>query len=570
MRKQNGKSRIGFTRKRHRGFSWLMVRIGMSVVHSLSLILGLLWIFVGGSLRMLWYILRQIGRFFVFLWQSAVGAFREHNRTAHEMMRDVRRARREGGKPFAMQLLRFISMYIFGEHGILRTGFNYLMPALSVAFLAAIVHYGMGLDYAIEVVCNGEELGIIASESEFAAAEAEVIQRISTADTEVDISFQPTYTLKIVSDEDQYVDFRTLADKLLAGSSASLTEAYGVYVDGEFIGAVENREAVSSKMDRILAEYAGTLSDMVNEVYYTKSITYEPGIYIADSVKQPGQILGVLTAEQEKESRYVVQTGDSPELVALKFDMEPEQLEQLNPQLAHGCREGMLLKVITPERYIPIAYTKNMTVTSYIDYETVDVETSALNLGVTKVIAKGVLGEKRSEVLVTYVDGMETGREILSSAITKEPVPEQIGIGTYSPEPASKNTRFHGNGMFGWPVNGGYISDPYISDRNHKGIDIAAPYGTEIYASGGGTVVISGWNSGGYGNYVIIDHGNGYRTLYGHCSALVAVTGQTVEKGQLIAYVGSTGRSTGNHLHFEVRFNNVCTNPGDYLRVNAD
>ncbi|MBQ7014334.1 MAG: peptidoglycan DD-metalloendopeptidase family protein [Oscillospiraceae bacterium] len=555
---------------RRRGFSWLMVHIGMSVVHSLSLILGLLWLFVGGGVRMIWYILQQIWHFFVFLWQSAAGAFRTHNESFHEMMKKVRLARKEGGGAFGRALVRLIGMYIFGEHGLLRTGFNYVMPVLSVLFLAAIVRYGTGLDYGISVVCNGEELGIIASESEFTAAEAEVRQRLADTEEQMDVSFHPTYTLKIISEEDQYVDFRTLADKLLAGSSASLTEAYGVYVDGEFIGAVADKEAVSSTMDRNLAAYAGTLDDMVAEVYYTKNIAYETGIYLTASLRQPGQILSVLTAETQTERRYVAQKGDSPELIALKFEMDPEELHERNPHLVHGVHEGMLVKVLTPERYIPIAYTKNMTVTSYIDYETMDVETSALNLGVTKVIAKGVLGEKRSEVLVTYVDGMETGREVLSSAVTKEPVPEQIGIGTYSPEPASSKTKFYGNGMFGWPVNGGYISDPYISDRNHKGIDIAAPYGTEIYASGGGTVVISGWNAGGYGNYVIIDHGNGYRTLYGHCSALVAVTGQTVEKGQLIAYVGSTGRSTGNHLHYEVRINNVCTNPGDYLRVNVD
>ncbi len=557
-------------RKRNRGFEGLMVRLGMSVVHSLALIFGLIWALISGFFRMLWYMLRQVGSFFRFLGQRITGAFREHNHSAHVMFRDVRRARKDGGRSFVKQIFRFIAMYIFGEHGIVRTGFNYILPVLSVVFLIAIVRYGMGLDYAISVVCNGEELGIISSESEFEAAEQEVAQRIASAEGDVNMTFHPTYTLKIVSEEDQYVDSQTLANKLIAGSAESLSEAYGVYVDGEFIGAVEDKEAVASEMDRILAEYASSLDDMVNEVYYAKEITYQSGIYLTSSVSTSQEILDILTAVEDTEDRYVVQSSDSPQLIAAKFNMELAELEKLNPKLEENFEEGMLVKVITTERYIPIAHTKNMTVTSYIDYETVDVETSALNLGERELIAKGVMGEKTSDVLVTYVNGIETSREVLSSAITKEPVPEQIGIGTYSPEPASESTVIMGNGMFGWPVGGGYISDGYISDRNHKGIDIAAPYKTEVYASGSGTVIAAGWNSGGYGNYVIIEHENGYSTLYAHCSVVIAVEGQEVEKGQLIGYVGSTGNSTGNHVHFEVRVNNICTNPCDYLRVNAD
>lgn len=102
--------------------------------------------------------------------------------------------------------------------------------------------------------------------------------------------------------------------------------------------------------------------------------------------------------------------------------------------------------------------------------------------------------------------------------------------------------------------------------KQHKGLDIAAPYGTPIYASGDGKVITSsyGWN-GGYGNYVVIDHGNGITTAYGHCSSLVAQYGRTVSQGDLIAYVGSTGDSSGNHLHFEIRVNGIAQNPQNYL-----
>lgn len=104
------------------------------------------------------------------------------------------------------------------------------------------------------------------------------------------------------------------------------------------------------------------------------------------------------------------------------------------------------------------------------------------------------------------------------------------------------------------------------SRDNHKGIDIAADKGTAIYAAAAGTVTVSQYGyGGGYGNYIIISHGNGVQTLYGHCSELCVSQGQYVSQGQLIAKVGSTGISTGNHLHLEIRVNGIAQDPQNYL-----
>lgn len=100
--------------------------------------------------------------------------------------------------------------------------------------------------------------------------------------------------------------------------------------------------------------------------------------------------------------------------------------------------------------------------------------------------------------------------------------------------------------------------------RMHKGLDIAAPSGTSIYATGGGTVTFSG-RKNGYGNVIIIDHGYGYTTLYAHCSKLMVEEGAKISRGDLIALVGSTGRSTGPHLHYEVRLNDTHMNPELFL-----
>ena len=124
-------------------------------------------------------------------------------------------------------------------------------------------------------------------------------------------------------------------------------------------------------------------------------------------------------------------------------------------------------------------------------------------------------------------------------------------------------------GEYMWPLPaGGYIScyfgDTDPGGRPHYAMDIAISAGTPIYASNDGSVVTATWHSS-YGNYILLDHGNGKSTLYAHCSGLAVSSGQSVSKGQVIGYVGSTGYSTGNHLHFEFRVNGQKVNPANYV-----
>ena len=114
------------------------------------------------------------------------------------------------------------------------------------------------------------------------------------------------------------------------------------------------------------------------------------------------------------------------------------------------------------------------------------------------------------------------------------------------------------NSPFGWrihPITG--------TSKFHSGVDINASYGSSVLAADSGTVILAGWN-GGYGNCIVISHGNGITTLYGHLSSIIVSSGQSVSQGQTIGYVGSTGNSTGPHLHWEVAVNGTQVNPLDY------
>jgi murein DD-endopeptidase MepM/ murein hydrolase activator NlpD len=113
----------------------------------------------------------------------------------------------------------------------------------------------------------------------------------------------------------------------------------------------------------------------------------------------------------------------------------------------------------------------------------------------------------------------------------------------------------------------GVRSDPFRGGAAmHAGIDLAGPSGTPIYATADGNVRRSGWNSGGYGNLIELDHGRGIETRYGHLSRMLVRPGQQVKRGQLIAYMGSTGRSTGSHLHYEVRIDGRPVNPIPFMK----
>ncbi len=513
----------------------------------------------------LWSIVRALGKGLLWIIKSVVKPFTERMKITADMQRALRKAKKEGKSAYIRTFIKCAGAYLFGEGGVFYTAFNYILPIVAAAFLIGVIRYGSGLEYGICVEYNGKEIGIISAEADFDNAAREVQQRIAYSDEDEQIDFSPEFSLKIISDSEKIISSAQLANEMLAVSNHELTEAFGIYIDGEFIGAVKDKEPVEDTLTNILLNYK--VDGIVRDVSFKNKIEYTDGIYLTDSVMDEQAAIDLLTSKKQRNSTYVAKAGDSPAVICQKYNMTAEDFKRLNPKVGDTCTEGQIVTVVENESYLPIQYIREMDTLSFLDYETIEVETSSLNVGTTAVLVKGERGEKQSSIEITYIDGIERARKVVSSKVTKEPVVEQIGIGTYTAKPSSSSTVLTGNGQFGWPVDGGYISDPFISDRNHKGLDIAAPGGTDIYAAADGVVVSAGWNSGGYGFFVMIDHLDGYQTVYGHCSALFVMEGQTVTRGQLIAAVGTTGDSTGNHCHFEVRNLGLCYDPALFINT---
>lgn len=494
-----------------------------------------------------------------------ISPFKERMDATADLQKSVRNAKKQGGKEYKKEIVKSSFIYLFGENGMFYTAFNYILPILSVAFFIGVVKYGSGLEYGICVEYNGKEIGVISDESEYDEAAREVHQRVSYVNGKEAVQFSPKLSLKIVSDDEQYYNSVQLANKLLSESERELTEAYGIYIDGEFIGAVKNKTPVEDALTDVLVNYKA--DGNIRNIAFKNKVEYNHGIYLADSIVSEDDAIKKLTASKKNKAVYVAQTGDSALVICQKFNMELEEFYELNPYAADGISQGNILTVTETESFLPIQYVRDLEIVSFIDYSTMEVETSSLNVGVSEILVKGEKGEKKNSIEVLYVDGIERSRTVVNSTVIKEPVVEQVGVGTYTAKPSSSATKLYGTGEFGWPVDGGYVSDTFISDRNHKGLDIAAPEGTDIYAGREGIVVSAGWNPGGYGYFVMIDHLDGYETVYGHCSALYVTAGQTVTRGQLIAAVGNTGNSFGSHCHFEVRYFGMCYDPASFLNT---
>lgn len=210
---------------------------------------------------------------------------------------------------------------------------------------------------------------------------------------------------------------------------------------------------------------------------------------------------------------------------------------------------------------------------SSLDYDTVEIETNTLFIGDSRVRREGKDGQEFVIDIVTYNGDKKVLSQHLTSLVVTEPVSkvvergmraESISMGSY--------TVTQTKGTFCWPVVGLYQITSQFGYRSlgyHHGIDIsgAGASGSLVVAGASGTVTEAGWSTTGYGNYVIIDHGNGVETLYGHMldNSLSVSKGDTVYKGQAIGRVGDTGYSFGAHLHFEVRINGNRVDPARYI-----
>ena len=358
------------------------------------------------------------------------------------------------------------------------------------------------------------------------------------------------------------VDQDTLEEDL-SQELGVVTSAYCLYVDGELIGATPYEGA----LEELLSQLQGAATDENTiSCTFAEDVEIRQELVPSEQIMNLGYLAETLYSTKQEEVTYTVVKGDTWSEIAEDNGMTSKELLAMNP--GYDIDKIQIGEVLTLSAAVPYLTMTVVQREHYVEDVMYDIEytdTAYLYQGDYQVTSKGEYGAADVVANVTYVNGEETARTVLSSVTLKEPVTEQQLRGT------KERPTWLPTGTFRWPTSGritstfgGRSSPGGIGSTNHKGIDIANGYGTAIYAADGGTVTYAGW-MGGYGYLVQISHGNGYVTYYGHNSSLLVSVGQHVYKGQQIARMGSTGNSTGNHCHFEIRYNGVAKNPLNYL-----
>jgi len=249
---------------------------------------------------------------------------------------------------------------------------------------------------------------------------------------------------------------------------------------------------------------------------------------------------------------YVVRDGDTASSIAEQFGISVNTILWENDLSAKGLiKPGDKLSIL-PFTGVRHKVKRGESLSSIAAYYEVEEQKIAASNNISGSLKSGqdILIPGGRQIIVKSVAGKP-------KTITKKPKP---ALGDLSDLPSAKPVY---GGKMNWPTSGHTITQ-YYSWR-HNGVDIANKVGTPIYAADGGVIERAEWNSGGYGYMILIDHGNGKKTRYGHLSAFKVSAGATVSKGQLIGAMGSTGRSTGPHLHFEVILSGRRYNPLNYV-----
>ena len=427
-----------------------------------------------------------------------------------------------------------------------------------IVVLAAIISvYSRSV---LEVSVNDNVIGYVKDHEVLSAVKAEVKNRFEAklgADVEFVQAIKAT-PVKAVGHK------LSTEDEIIQGLEACLTcklKAVAIKIDGKEVAVVKDKDTAENVLTQVKQYYVDqTPGELIKLEVAEKVKLVERYVYPYEVIS-PEDATNIILKGSVETRTYEVVEGDTLWDIARRENIPLEDLIKANPQLKseHELALGDILNLTEIKPLLTVSLLKKVTYQESIPYETETIKDDSMWTWEQKVKQEGQKGTKEVAAEVLFENGNKVSENIIGEKVIKEPVKRIVAKGTKA------EVAFRGSGRFIWPVVG-QISSPFgkRGREYHSGIDIVQSKGTPVYASNSGTVTFAGWR-GGYGNLVIINHGGGIETYYAHNSAITVSVGQQVEKGQQIAKVGSTGRSTGSHCHFEIRVNGTPVNPLNYL-----
>lgn len=433
-----------------------------------------------------------------------------------------------------------------------------VVPCALLACATIMIFSASYFGVALEVTLDGQSLGFIEQKSRMEQIVSDVERRAAEyIGKPYHLNLDLKYSLSYMQ-HDNMLDADAVRELLFSKISEVSTQ-YVLKVNGEIIGAQSSKTALELLKQRILKARSADAPKGA-KVEFLQEVTIEEQPVANAQIRSIDEMETMLNANSEEVITYTVKDGDTVSAIAQRYSLSTTEVQKLNPDLnLHRIGIGDQIRVSAAVPMLSTKMTMKETYAEKIPFETVTKKTDKLYTNQSRVVKAGVDGKATVVANVVYVDGEEQSRTVLSYEVVSEPIDEVKEQGNKAlPKKTPK-------GKFILPFRGMISSRyGYRSRGFHTGLDLAGPTGSSIIAADGGKVTLARWN-GSYGYCVIIDHGNGFQTLYAHCSRLLVKQGQKVGQGEVIARVGSTGNSTGPHLHFEVRINGKTVNPSSYI-----
>lgn len=374
------------------------------------------------------------------------------------------------------------------------------------------------------------------------------------------------FTIKYENEDRPDIELYTIDNKIF---NEAVEDMITIFVDEVNYNLYKNEDQ----------EEISTTGSIIEKIYIEQDITYKAiNIPVEEKIYTDSKDLSafLLYGENFEEKIVKVKMGDSIESLAFENEISVQEFLIFNPQ--YTSRDNLLVAgtdvtISTVDPKIEVVVESFEIVDKETDFQVIEQYDKNLTQGSTVIEQQGEKGLERVSQNVKIVNGVINYVDPAGKETLKAPIPQIINIGTkYVPNVGSLAS-------WGWPTNSGYTFSSYYGYRLsvfgegnfHSGLDIAGTgYGSNVYAANNGTIEIMETRYD-YGNYIMINHNNGYYSLYAHMSGFnkdISV-GSTVSRGQIIGYIGSTGWSTGPHLHFEIRNcpRHACTtNPLNYYR----
>lgn len=387
------------------------------------------------------------------------------------------------------------------------------------------------------------------------------------------ISIQSERLYQATYDDEQVIEHLS---ELLTATAVGVE----LIINGEVYAVLKDQETVDQILDQVATKYIPEDSKKITgdvqilsvhndadelgqaqlqTVGFEEDIETRTTEIDPSELDSPEEVLHRIETGGVKPTKYIVKEGDTIYGIARRFDLNPQHIYDRNPWIVDDflqIGDEMDLTVLQPD--LTVRTQERVTEELPIRYKTEYISDPTLRKGMTVTVKPGVDGLKRVTYLVTKLNGEMTKEELIDELVLQEPVTAVVKRGTLV-------IKGVGTGSFSWPVSNPRITSKFGPrwGRTHRGIDVVSSNRT-IKAADNGKVSFAGEKSS-YGNVVIIDHGNGYETVYAHLKSISVKKGDTVQKGDKLGVMGNTGNSTGVHLHFEIIKNGKHQNPLSYL-----